>query len=365
MSDRIPVYRPSVTSRERELVLDCVDSTWISSNGEYINKFENSISSFTGIRNSISVFNGTVALHLAMQCLGIKAGDEVLVPTFTYIASVNSIISTGATPVLVESRRDDWLIDVRDAEARITPKTKAIMAVHLYGFACDMEAIRRLADKYDLLVIEDAAEALGVFVEQRHVGWASDAATFSFFGNKTITCGEGGIVVTNNDRLSDALRVTKNHGMDPNRRYWHDRLGFNYRMTNIQAAIGCAQMERIKWIVDRKRAVYEQYRDELSDLPLEWQSTSLKDLNSSYWLVSALAPSETIRDRLMSGLADEGIETRPVFYSAHQMPMLSPTITERFPIAEDISSRGMSLPSYPDLTPNDVSRICDAIKKYI
>lgn len=367
MSDFIPVYQPDLSGREREYVLDCLDTSWISSGGQgHLQKFESAISNFTGVKHAIGVFNGTVALHLALQCLGVGPGDEVLVPGFTYIASVNAIVTTGATPVLVESRADDWLMDVEDAARKITPRTKAIMPVHLYGFACDMAAMRALADTHNLKIVEDAAEAMGVFSKGQHIGHLSDVATFSFFGNKTITCGEGGMVVTNNDELADNLAVTKNHGMSRERRYWHDRLGFNYRMTHIQAAIGRAQLERIEDIIARKKQIYNWYRDGLSGTPMEWQTSADETLDSSYWLVSMLAQSSAQRDQIFKALKDNQIDSRPVFYCAHEMPMLAPTSRNvSLPIGEDISARGFSLPSYPGLTEHDIARICDIISKTV
>lgn len=361
MSNSIPVYKPNLTSLDKEYVVDCMDSSWISSNGKYINLFEDSITSYVGSKRGVAVFNGTVALHLALECMKIGPGDEVLVPTFTYIASINSILTTGATPVLVESRSDDWQMDIKEAEKLITPRTKAIMPVHLYGFACDMVAVKQLANKYNLKVIEDAAEAMGVTVDGIHIGANSDAATFSFFGNKTVTCGEGGIVVTNDDNIADNLAVTKNHGMSATRRYWHDRLGFNYRMTNIQAAIGYAQMSRIKETIIKKRTIYDQYRNGLKDLPITWPETTL-NLTSSYWLVSFLVKDQVQRDATMAALKRENIDSRPVFICAHQMPLLNHTNTRSFPISESISSRGLSLPSYPGLTQEDISRICGVIR---
>lgn len=367
MSDFIPVYQPDLSGREREYVLDCVDTSWISSGGQgHLQKFESAISEFTGVKHSIGVFNGTVALHLALQCLGVGPGDEVLVPGFTYIASVNAIMTTGAIPVLVESRRDDWLMDIEDAARKITPRTKAIMPVHLYGYACDMKAVRALADAHNLKIVEDAAEAMGVYAGGQHIGHLSDVATFSFFGNKTITCGEGGMVVTNDDALAEDLAVTKNHGMSTERRYWHDRLGFNYRMTHIQAAIGRAQLERIDDIIRRKKQIYNWYREGLAGTDLEWQHSADETLDSSYWLVSMLAKSTAHKDKIRAALKDDNIDSRPVFYCAHEMPMLSPTSADvSLPIGEDISARGFSLPSYPGLTQTDIERICNIITKTV
>ena len=251
----IPLYRPDLSGNEKKYVLDCIDSTWISSIGEYVGKFEKALGQITGAPHAIVVCNGTVALHLAVHCLGIGPGDEVIVPTFTYIASVNAIAQTGATPIFAESRQSDWLIDPTKIEALITPRTKAIMPVHLYGAVCDMPAIMEIARKHGLKVIEDCAESLGATLHGQHTGTFGDIGTFSFFGNKTITTGEGGAVIATDTALSQRLRIVKGQGQSLTRRYWHEELGFNYRMTNIAAAIGFAQSERLPQILARKRTV--------------------------------------------------------------------------------------------------------------
>lgn len=364
MRERIPIYEPYLRGNERRYVVECLDSTWISSRGQFISRFEEAFSEYTGLRHGISVCNGSVALHLALHCMGIGPGDEVLVPTFTYIASVNAIRMTGATPVFVDSRPADWLLDPADAAARITDRTKAIMPVHLYGFVCDMEAIADLARRHGLKIVEDAAEAVGIFVNGRHVGHLADAAAFSFFGNKTLTCGEGGMVVTNDDALAEDMRIVKNQGMSPHLRYYHDRMGFNYRMTNIQAAIGLAQLEQVDEVIARKREIYQLYREKLADLPLQWQEHQMADVASNYWLVSFLAPSREARDAIMAALESDNIETRPVFICAHQMPHYRHMAAiGDFPVAEDIASRGMSLPSYPGLTEDQIERVCSAVRR--
>lgn len=352
--ERIPVYRPDLSGNERKYALECIDSSWISSIGIFIDKFEASIAEFTGSSNAIAVCNGTVALHLALHCLDIGPGDEVIVPTFTYIASVNTIAQTGAVPVFVESRPGDWLLDPAHIERRITARTKAIMAVHLYGAACDMDAICGIARRYGLKVIEDCAEALGTRLDGRHVGTFGDVGTFSFFGNKTVTTGEGGMVIAQDATLAQRLRRVKGQGQSLDRRYWHDILGFNYRMTNIAAAIGYAQMERVEEILARKQEIARVYRRAAQQLPVEFQ-VPLQGVVSSDWLVSLLLPAGTDRDRLMKTMDKMSVETRPVFYPAHHMPMYhSP---EKFTVAEDIAARGLSLPSFPALSDADISYI--------
>ena len=320
--------------------------------GAFVDRFERAVAEATGAAHAIAVRNGTVALHLALHVLGLGPGDEVIVPSFTYIASVNTIAQTGATPVFAESRRSDWLIDVEDVAQRITSRTKAIMPVHLYGHACDMVALQALAARHGIAIVEDCAETLGTTLSGRHVG------TFSFFGNKTVTIGEGGMVITNDAALASRLRQTKGQGQSLTRRYWHEILGFNYRMTNIAAAIGTAQMERLPSILERKRSLAFQYRALLAPCPVEFQQP-LAGMVGSDWLVSLLLPSGVDRNWLMSELQSQGIETRPVFYPAHHMPMYARALV--LPVAEAIAARGISLPSYPGLTGRDVERVATAL----
>lgn len=354
----LPVYEPDLSGNERQYVLDCVDSGWISSIGKYTTKFEQMMCDFTGSRHASAVSNGTVALHLALHCLDIGPGDEVIVPTFTYIASVNTIAQTGATPVFVESRASDWLVDVDDVARKLTPQTKAIMAVHLYGSVCDMPALVDLARDAKIAVIEDCAEALGSTLHGRHVGTFGDVGTFSFFGNKTVTTGEGGMVVAQDEALATRMRKVKGQGQSFERRYWHDEIGFNYRMTNICAAIGVAQMERVDAILRRKREIADLYRANLQDAGVEFQK-AIAGVESSDWLVSLLLPRGCDRDGVMAALGEQRVDSRPVFYCAHHMPMYR--TGAHHSVAEDVASRGISLPSYPALTDNQVTAICQKL----
>lgn len=354
----IPVYRPDLSGNERRYVLDCVDSGWISSLGVYVERFERAVAARTGAGRAIAVCNGTVALHLALHGLGIGPGDEVIVPSFTYIASVNTISQAGAQPVFADSRWSDWLLDPADIEARITPRTRAIMAVHLYGAACDMAALRTIADRHGLLLVEDAAEALGTTIAGRPVGSFGDAASFSFFGNKTVTTGEGGMVVCGDDALGQRFLQARGQGQSFTRRYWHEVMGFNYRMTNIAAAIGCAQMERLDAILARKRQLAARYRALMADLPVTFQQPG-PGVESAEWLVSVLLPEGCDRDAVMAAMAAQGVETRPVFYCAHTMPVQRQAIT--LPVAEAIAARGISLPSFPGLTDGEQARVAEAL----
>lgn len=356
------VYEPSLSGNEKKYVNECIDSTWISSKGRFVNEFEKSFAKYINVDYATGVCNGTVAIHLALVALGIGEGDEVIVPTFTYIASVNPIAQVGATPVFVDSRKDDWQMDPKDIKAKITPKTKAIMVVHLYGHPCDMDSIMQIAKKHDLFVIEDCAEAIGSKYKGQHVGTFGDVATFSFFGNKTITCGEGGMVATKDATIYQRLTHFKGQGLAKYREYWHDTIGFNYRMTNIQAAIGLAQLEQVEKFLDKKQKIASWYKEELKDAPVEVHP-SASDVYHSYWMCSILVKKPQLRDKLREHLKSREIETRPTFYPIHTMPMYA-TKYSRHKVSEDLSSRGINLPSYPGLEKEDVKYICDAIKEF-
>jgi perosamine synthetase len=357
---RIPLYVPDLSGNERRYVLQCLDTSWISSNGEFITRFERSFAELSGIPFAVAVANGTVALHLALHCLGVGPGDEVIVPTFTYIASVNAIVQTGAVPVFAECRRDDWLLDPDDVARKITARTRAIMPVHLYGAVCDMHALRRCADAYGIAIVEDCAEAFGATLDALHVGGFGQIGTFSFYGNKTITTGEGGMVVTRDAALAARLRRVKGQGQSEVRRYWHTELGFNYRMTNVCAAIGLAQLEHFEAIANRKRAVFDHYRRLLANLPVTLQKP-LPGVQAADWLFTLLLAEGTDRDGVMEWMGSQEIETRPSFYCAHQMPMYDNMLS--FPVSEDVSRRGLSLPSYPGMREEDVVRVVAALRE--
>lgn len=361
---KIPVYQPSLNGNEKKYVNECLDSTWISSKGRFINDFENSFSEYIDVKHATTVSNGTVAIHLALLALGIGEDDEVIVPTLTYIASVNSIAYTGAKPVFVDSLPTSWQIDSADVIKKITPKTKAIMAVHLYGHPCDMDALLSICKEYNLFLIEDCAEAIGTRYKGKHVGSFGDISTFSFFGNKTITTGEGGMVVTNDDTLYDRAVHFKGQGLAKHRQYWHDVIGYNYRMTNICAAIGLAQMENIEEVLKAKVKIADTYRDFLKNTSIEFHDAGNKDVYHSYWMCSILLKDSKEREALRAHLDENGIETRPLFYPVHTMPMYSDKY-QRHPVAENIGWRGVNLPSYPGLKTEDIEFICNKIKEVL
>jgi perosamine synthetase len=357
---KIPIYQPSLSGNEKKYVLDCLESTWISSKGKYINQFEEAFAETVDVKYAASVCNGTVAIHLALLALGLGDGDEIIVPTLTYIASVNAIVYTGATPVFVDSLPDTWQMDPEDVKKKITSRTKAIMAVHLYGHPCDMDALQKICKEHNLFLIEDCAEAIGSLYKGKPVGSLSDIATFSFFGNKTITTGEGGMVVTNDQTLYDRSVHFKGQGLAKHRQYWHDVVGYNYRMTNICAAIGLAQLEQAEEFINRKLQVAEWYKEELKNTPYDYHH-EIGDVRHSYWMFSILVGEQEDRDKLREKLAVAGIETRPLFYPVHTMPMYANKY-QRHEVAENLGWRGINLPSYPMLTREQVQFITNSLK---
>ncbi len=359
---RIPVYQPSLAGNERRYVLECLDTNWISSKGRFVVAFEEAFARATEVRYATAVCNGTVALHLALVALGIGPGDEVIVPTLTYVASVNAIHYTGATPVFVDSLPDTWQMDPDDVRRKLGPRTRAIMAVHLYGHPCAMDELVEIAHRHQVFLVEDCAEAFGSRYKGRHVGGFGHVATYSFYGNKAITTGEGGMVVTNDPTLHERAVRFKGQGLAAHREYWHDVVGYNYRMTNICAAIGLAQLERAGETLERKRALAEHYREALAGLPVELHGEA-RDVRHAYWMCSLLVADAAHRDPLRRHLANAGIETRPVFYPVHTMPMYSQRF-QRHPVAEDIGWRGINLPSWPGLNARERELICAGVRDY-
>ncbi len=356
----IPVYSTFLMGNESKYVNECLTSGWISSKGQFISRFEKEFSKFIGVRSSTSVSNGTVGLHLALKVLGVGPGDEVIVPTLTYIATVNAILYVGAQPVFVDSDERTWNLDPKLVEKKINKKTKAILMVHLYGAPCDVKALAKLARENEIFLIEDAAEAFGSKQDGRYIGTLGDISVFSFFGNKTITTGEGGMLVANNESLIDRATHLKSQAVSPTIEYWHEEIGFNYRMTNLCAAIGLAQLELAYLILDKKRMLAAWYREELHDLPCTFQEEISGDLHS-YWMVSILLRSEFERDNMREHLRLNGVETRPIFYPVSSMPVCASV--ELFPVANKISKCGMNLPSYPALTRDQIGYICSKIRE--
>ncbi len=358
---RIPVYEPSLGGNVSAYVNDCLESGWISSRGAYIERFEQAFAAFTGAKDAVTVANGTVAIHLALEALGIGPGDEVIVPSFTYVASVNTILQAGATPVYVDSLESTLQVDPDSVRGAITSRTRAVMAVHLYGHPCDMDALVEICNANGLKLIEDCAEAFGTYWKGQHVGTFGDAATFSFFGNKTITTGEGGMVLARDPAVVARCRHLKSQGVSPTREYWHDVLAYNYRMTNIQAAIGLAQIERADELLRAKARLAQAYREKLAGLPLRTHD-AVGDVTHSYWMCSILLDRPDDRQPLRAHLNEAGIDTRPFFPQCHLMPHCHADIV--LPVGADISSRGVNLPSFPTLSDEQIDYICSHIASF-
>lgn len=356
---KYPVYQPTLNGNEKKYVNECLDSTWISGKGKFIDNFEKEFSKYIGANHATGVCNGTVALHLALEALGIGPEDEVIVPTLTYVASVNAITYTGAKPIFVDSLESTWQIDPKDIINKITSKTKAVLCVHLYGHPCEMKSLGEICDKHSLFLVEDCAEAIGSQYDGKHVGVFGDVATFSFYGNKTITTGEGGMVTTNDKTLFERITHLKGQGLAKYREYWHDAIGYNYRMTNICAAIGLAQLERINFIISKKIEIAKWYREEFKESNFEFH-TETKNVVHSYWMCTVLLPVEIDRDELKEYMLNQGIETRPMFYPVHTMPIYAQKY-EKHKVAEALARRGMNLPSYPGLTKTDIKEIASCI----
>ncbi|MGB9694332.1 MAG: DegT/DnrJ/EryC1/StrS family aminotransferase [Fervidobacterium sp.] len=366
MKYRIFVAEPEIGKDEIEKVTEAVKSGWVSSKGPLIEEFEEKFAKYIGLKHGIATSNGTAALHLALAALNIKRGDEVIIPTLTFASVANAVIYTGARPVFADSHPDYWCINPNELEGKITEKTRVIIPVHLYGHPCDMESVMKTAKKHDIYVIEDCAEAHGAEYKGRKVGTFGDIACFSFYGNKIITTGEGGMCLTNNDELAQKIRILRDHGMNLEKRYWHEVVGFNYRMTNLQAALGVAQLEKINSFIERKRKIAELYNSLLKDVNGVVLHPEMKWAKNIYWLYSILINEKKFgasRDQLMTELAEKGIETRRFFYPIHTMPPYKKYANHSaFHVANELSSKGINLPSSTKLTEENIKEITQLIK---
>lgn len=357
----IPIYKPYIGEEESRNVASCMESSWISSRGAYIEKFENQTKEFVGCNYASTVSNGTVALHLALLAAGIGPGDEVITTNFTYVASTNAILMVGATPVFCEIDPSTWNIDTIKIEKNITAKTKVILVTNVYGLPCEFDELRRLSNQYDLFLIEDAAESFGAIYRNKKSGALADISTFSFFGNKTITTGEGGMVLTNSEKFYNCVEQLKNQGNSSSKRYYHEVLGYNYRMTNIQAAIGCAQLSKLDQIQSLKQHINDFYRSELKDV-VTFQKIE-DHLSSSNWMTSVLFNDEEERKRVETQLNQNKIETRPLFYPIDKLPYYQSN--KECLIAKEIHKRGLTLPSFPSLKEMQLRHITKIIKKNV
>jgi len=360
----IPVASPLFSGNEKKYVDDCMESGWISSAGKYIELFETGFARFCGVKHAVACCNGTVALHLALVALGVEPDDEVIVPTLTFVATPNAVTYCGAKPVFVDSESETWNLDPKQVESKITPRTKGIIAVHLYGHPAKMSELKEIANRHNLFLLEDAAEAHGAMSDGNIVGSLGDAASFSFYANKIITTGEGGMFVTDDDDLADRARLFRGQGMDPNRRYWHPVVGYNYRMMNLPAAIGLAQLEQIDRMLELRSRISKLYSERLKNvIGLSWQ-TEQNWARHVYWMFSIVLEPDVWqnRDVVIEMLGEKGIETRPVFYPAHSLPpYINSVAGEAFPVAENLSANGISLPTWAGLTEENIDYVCRAL----
>ena len=361
--DFIPVAEPSLGEREVELVTDAVRSGWVSSIGEYVTAFEAELASRCGVADAVATSNGTTALHLALAVAGIGPGDEVIVPSLTFVATAAAVKYLGASPVLAESDAAHWCLDPEDVASRITPRTRAIVAVDLYGHPADMDALGELAAAHDLVVVEDAAEALGAVYRGRPAGGLGLLGVLSFYGNKLITTGEGGAVLVDDPALADRARLLRDHAMDPNRRYWHGEIGFNYRITNMQAALGVAQLERLDEFVARKREIASVYRAGLHDVLGVSLQEEAEWATSSWWMTTLRidAGAGVGRDELAERLRADGVDSRPAFVPLHLLPHLRQE--GALPVAEAVGSEGLSLPSSTSLTDSELAWVIGSVRR--
>ena len=365
---KYPIAEPEISEEELKNVVEAVKNGWVSSKGKFIEEFEGSFAKYVGVKYGVATSNGTAALHLALVALNIGEGDEVIVPDLTFAATINAVIYVGAKPVIVDINPDYWCIDPDKLERVITPSTKAIIPVHLYGHPCDMDTIMEIASRHNLYVIEDAAEAHGAEYKGKKVGSFGHVSCFSFYGNKIITTGEGGMCLTDDRELAERIKILRDHGMNPNRRYWHDVVGFNYRMTNLQAALGLAQLGKIEKFIEKKREIARIYMEELSSLEGITLHPEMSWAKCVYWLYSILIDDVKIkvtRDVLAGKLEENGIETRKFFYPLHEMPIYQKYASFTYSISSKISKQGLNLPSSVKLSEEDVKYIARKIREIV
>lgn len=370
--DFIPVCEPFLNGNEKKYVMDCMETGWISSSGKYVTDFEQKFAEYCGVKYGVAVCNGTVALHLALVALGIKEGDEVIIPSFTMSASAFSVCYTGAKPVFVDADPYTWNMDVTKIEEKITSKTKAIMPVHIFGNPCNMDEIQKIGDKYNLFIVEDAAESHGAEYKDKKVGSFSSLAAFSFFANKNLTTGEGGMVVTNDKDLYDKCRYFKNmcFPLDGPRIYVHNDIGFNYRMSNIHAAIGLAQVEKANEYRNMRIMNNRLYREFLKDVDGIIFQTEEKDVINVCWMNAILLDPEKYgrtKEELVEHLKENCVETRLLFTSMHRQKSLIDfgcDVSGEYPVTDNLTQNGLYLPSASSLETEQIEYICKLIKEF-
>jgi len=364
----IPVSEPLLAGAEAKYVEDCIRTGWVSSEGSYLTAFERAWANYCGAEHGVAVSNGTTALQIAVAALHLEPGSEIILPSFTIVSCSLAIIEADCVPVLVDVDPETWALDLDQVEAKITERTRAIMPVHMFGHPVDMPRVMQIARKYGLKVIEDAAEAHGAEVDGRRVGGIADLATFSFYANKIITTGEGGMVLTSDAAVAARLRSLRNLCFRPERRFYHTEIGHNYRMTNVQAAIGLAQLERIDDHLERKRWMAARYNERLGDLPQVRLPIEKPGYRTVYWMYALVLSDDVPFDavELASRLQKAGVQTRPLFLGMHEQPVFHARglhIGEHYPVTERLARRGLYLPSGLTLTLDQIDAVSGALRK--
>lgn len=362
MKHRIPIAEPDMGEEELEKVIEAVKSGWVSSKGPFIEIFEKSFSRYIRVKHGVATSNGTTALHLALAALGIGRGDKVLIPSLTFVAVANAVTYTGAEPIFIDSHPEYWCMNPSKIMKETDGQTKAIIVVHLYGHPCDMDEIMRIAEDHKLHIIEDCAEAHGAEYKGEKVGSFGIISCFSFYGNKIITTGEGGMCLTDNEELAEKMRILRDHGMNPNKKYWHDIIGFNYRMTNLQAALGVAQLKKIDLLIAKKRQIAILYKKLLQDLSTVTPAPEMPWAKNVYWLYPVLV-EKVLRDKIIKHLERQDIEARPFFYPIHILPPYKHSLT--LPVAEELSAKGLNLPSGPRLSENQIEEVLESLREVL
>jgi len=364
----IPVNEPLIGNKEIKYVNECLKTGWISSAGRFINEFEEKWAEYCGMKYGIAVSNGTVALEVAVKCLNLEPDDEIIMPTFTIISCAMAILYNKCKPVLVDSDPRTWVLDVNKIEKKITKKTRAIMPVHIYGHPCDMEPIIKIAQKHHLYIIEDAAEAHGAEYQGKKCGCFGDISCFSFYANKIITTGEGGMLLTNSKEYLEKAKSIRNLCFKPEKRFYHTDLGNNFRLTNIQAAIGLAQLERIDELIERKIWIGKSYNQRLSRIVSIQLPAEKSWAKNVYWMYGLVIDEKTKMDALELAkiLKEKGIDTRPFFLGMHEQPIFRKMElfdNESYPVAERIARKGLYLPSGMSLTEKQIDKVCEVLLK--
>jgi len=363
----IPVNEPLLNGNEKRYLIECIDTGWISSEGPFVKRFEDIFASYIGVKHGIAVCNGTAALEVAMSAIDVQGGDEIIMPAFTIISCALAIIRRGGIPVLVDIEPDTWCMDVNQVKDRITTKTRAVMPVHMYGHPVDMDPIIELSEKYGLYIVEDAAEVHGAEYKGKKCGSLGHINCFSFYANKIITTGEGGMLVTDDDKLAERARLHRNLCFTEGRRFYHEEIGGNYRMTNLQAAVGVAQMERIDEFVEIKRkngALYNRLLKDVDGIQLPTEREWAKNV---YWMYGIVVDEGTgfDADDFAKELKKRGVGTRPFFLGMHEQPVFQKMglfKDESYPVSERLSRQGLYLPSGLTLTEEQIYRVVDAIR---